>query len=333
MDEKNVNSFDDLLAAADAKLNAPIEPITKPATSVTGRQAAPEDNPADDERHDEGDPGDEDNGGGQDPEPEASFDVDGEKLTTAEIRQLKRDAQRVKEADEAQRAAQYLLRHPEEYERVRRENGLAPRTPAPAPEVKPQSTGPDPVEDVNGWKYARFNQYIEYLQQRGQTATVEAIQAQVEIDHDKARTNRLMETIAEERAERKKDAERREQEQAAWRLDQEAAQIARTLNPLFQKYPKAAGPEGQEEVEARIIRAVHLGQPVDYEKIVKAVHERNGGVIRKYVEDKRAMAGGAGPAVARGGSARGARPKLQDTLPADFSSISRYAEMKERGET
>ncbi len=326
MEPTEVQSTDDILAAADSRLNAPIEPITKKVVpEARAQDPEPEAALIDSDS-------DEDPNAGGDPEPEAGVEVDGERLTASEVRQLKRDAARVKEADEARQAAQYLLQHPEEYERVRREHGLAPATP-PKPEPKPEDHGPDPVDDARGWKYERFNQYVNYLASRGETATTQAIMQQVERDHDTAQTKRLHEILLEERAERQEDAKRREQEQAQWRQNQEAATIARTLTPLFQKYPQAATADGQEEVEARIIRAVHLGQPVNYEQIVKTVHERNRGVIKNWADNKKVMAGGAGPAVARGGSAQGSRTKLRDKLPADISSIALYAEMAERGET
>lgn len=331
MDEAKVSSVDDMMAAADARLNAPIEPITtKVMPAGRGADPAPEDQP----EPDDGDPGDETGGApaaDPEPEPESSMDVDGERLTTAQVRQYKRDAARVKEADEARRAAQYLLQHPEEYARVRREHGLeAPpsqeRQPAPA------ATGPDPVDDPRGWKYERFNQYVAYLQQNGRTATHEVITAQVEQDHVHARTDRMHQVLLEERAQRAKDAEQVERDRAQWRQDQEAAQIARALTPLFTKYPQAATPQGQEEVEALIIRAVHLGNPVDYEAIVRRVHDRSISAVRDWSQKKRAMAGATGVAAGRGGNAQGSRAKLKDRLPADLSSLSEYAERASRGE-
>lgn len=328
MDETNVQSTDDILAAADARLNAPIEPITKKVVEPARTEAAPEEPETEEESTEEDEPEPE-------TEEESSLEVDGERLTSSQIRQLKKDATRAKDLDETRRAAEYLLQHPEEYARVRREHGLEP-APAPEPAKPTAPAGPDPVDDGDRWKYLRFNQYVAYLQQHGQTATPEAIAAQVEKDHSEARTNRMHEILLEERAERKKQAAETERQQAGWRQEQEAHAIARTLTPLFQKYPEAATPDGQEEVEARIIRAVHLGHAVDYEAIVKAVHTRNGGAaqtaVKKWVSQKKAMAAGAGPAVARGGSAQGSKAKLRDTMPADISSISAYAEMKDRGE-
>lgn len=323
MDENNVQSSDDILAAADARLNAPIEPITKKVVE-TGRSADPDPEESEGEPSEDGEPEPE-------AEEESSLEVDGEKLSTSQVRQLKKDAARAKDLDETRRAAEYLLQHPEEYARVRRQHGLDPE---PEAKTSPPPTGPDPVDDGDRWKYLRFNQYVAYLQQHGQSATPEAITAQVEQDHVTARTNRMHEILLEERADRKRQAAETEKQQAVWRQEQEANSIARTLTPLFTKYPEAATPDGQEEVEARIIRAVHLNQTVDYEAIVKAVHVRNGGAaqaaVKKWVTQKKAMAAGGGSI--RGGSAQGARPKLKDSMPADISSIAEYAERASRGE-
>lgn len=324
MEPTTVQSTDDILSAADARLNAP-EP-EKPAKSTGDPVEPPSEHSGSD-----GEDGGESEAGGT-PPAESTLEVDGEHLTPSQIRVMKRDAARVKEAEKAQRAAQYLLQHPEEYERVRRESGMAPATP-PEPKAAPVATGPDPIDDPRGWKYVRFGQYVDYLNQRGQTATHQDITNQVEQDHVQARTERMHEVLLEERATRKRENADREQQQAAWRQDQEANQIAKTLTPLFEKYPQAASLDGQEEVEARIIRAVHLNQPVDYEKIVRSVHERNMGVVKKWAQDKKAMGAGTGAAVARGGSAQGSRQKLKDRMPADISSITEYAERASRGET
>lgn len=325
MDESKVQSSDDILAAADARLNAPIEPITKKVVEA-GRVADPDPEEPEGEPSEEGEPEPE-------AEEESSLEVDGEKLSASQVRQLKKDAARAKDLDETRRAAEYLLQHPEEYARVRRQHGLEP-DPATQPVKSATPTGPDPVDDGDRWKYLRFNQYVAYLQQHGQNATPEAITAQVEQDHMTARTNRMHEILLEERADRKRQAAETEKQQAVWRQEQEANSIARTLTPLFTKYPEAATPDGQEEVEARIIRAVHLNQEVDYEKIVKAVHVRNGGAaqaaVKKWVANKKSMAAGGGSI--RGGSAQGARPKLKDSMPADISSIAEYAERASRGE-
>lgn len=325
MDESKVNSFDDMMSVADAKLNAPIEPITRKVVPESRRsepeREAPEDNPRDEERKEPGD---------GEPEAEPEFEVDEQRYTRAQIRELNAKAAKVAEADQIRRTAEYLLQHPEEYARVRREQGLE-REPEAKPEPK-VNRGPDPVDDVNGWKYARFNQYVDYLRQRNQTATADQITAQVEQDHTHARTERMHEILLEERAERKAQQQKTEKEQAQWRQDQEAVGIARVLTPLFNKYPEAATAQGQKMVEALIIRAVHLGEGVDYEGIVKDVQQQRRAILREYSQDKRAMANGTAPASGRGGTARGSRAKLADSLPADFSSLSKYAEMRERGE-
>jgi hypothetical protein len=324
MDETKVASSDDILMAADERLHAPIEPITK-KISPAARSA-----PAESETVTEDEPGESEEGKEGD-EPEASYEIDGERLTASQIREARQHATRVREAEDAIRTSQYLLQHPEEYERVRREHGLAPAT-APAPTERPANRGPDPVEDPNGWKYARFNQYIAALQQRGQTATAEAITAQVEQDHVHARTDRMHEQLMEERQQRARDRQEQEKAQAQWRQDQEAQQIDRTLTPLFKKYPAAATQKGQELVEALIVRAIHLGRPFDYESIVREVSETRKGIIREYSQAKKAMASGTSVASGRGGSAQGTRAKLADTMPADVSSISEYAERRSRGE-
>lgn len=321
MDADKVASADDILAAADARLNAPTEPTAKSKAAGIPRSERSES-----ESVTEGEP---EEGEEETTDEEPSIEVDGERLTASQVREARSTTARIREAEEAIRTSQYLLQHPEEYERVRREHGLAP---APTPPPAPVNRGPDPVDNPDTWKYARFNQYLDALRQRGQTATTEAIMSQVEQDHVHARTNRMHEQLMEERQERQKDRERQVQQQAQWRQDQEAAQIDKTLTPLFKKYPEAATPKGQEMVEALIVRAIHLGRAFDYESIVKGVHEQNRGVIRDYSQKKKAMAAGTAVAAGRGGSAQGTRAKLYDTLPADVSSISEYAERRSRGE-
>lgn len=324
MDADKVASADDILAAADSRLHAAIEPVTKPKPGGASRSE-----PSESESVQEGEPEEGDDAAADE---EPSIEVDGERLTASQIRQGRAVQARIEEAEQAIRTSQYLLQHPEEYERVRREHGLVP-APAATPNPAPVNRGPDPVDDPDRWKYGRFNQYVAALQQKGMTATHQEITAQVEQDHVHARTNRMHEQLLEERQERQKDKERREAEQAQWRQDQEAAQIDRTLTPLFKKYPEAATKEGQKMVEALIVRAIHLGESFDYDAVVRSVHEQNKGVIRDYSLRKKAMAAGAGAASGRGGSAQGTRAKLSDTLPADVSSISEYAERRSRGET
>lgn len=327
MDADKVQSADDILAAADARLNAPAEPAAPATPPPSG----------------DGDPGDEDAGRGSrdvapDGEPsgrreEPTFEVDGERFTASQIRQMRTNSQRVSEAERATEAARYLLQNPQEYERVRRENGLAsPANASPAAPEPTRPAGPDPLNNAEAWKLARYHQYVDHLARNGQSATPQQIMAAVEADHREARNDRLVEMINEDRQARERQAQETERQQAQWRQDQEAVQIARTLGPLFERYPEAATPHGQEEVEARIIRAVHLGQPVDYEGIVRGVHDRGRATIKDYTQRKQNLATGTGPAVNRGGSAQGTRQKLQDKLPADVSSLSLYAEMKERGE-
>lgn len=321
MEPTEVQSADDILAAADSRLNAPVEPTIEPATKKGARSETPP--PADSETA----PANEET----ETTDEQSFEVDGESLTPTQIREMKQVAARVKDADKAREAAEYLLQHPEEYKRVRRQRGLASQ-PEPEREAPPQNTGPDPVEDARGWKYERFNQYVDWLQQNGRTATPAQITAQVEQDLVAARTERMHEVLLEERKERAAEKESNAKAQAQWRQEQESAQIARTLTPLFKQYPEAATTAGQEEVEARIIRCVHMGLPVDYEKIVRTVHERSIGAVREWAGKKRAMSAATGPASGRGGSAQGTKTKLVDSLPADVSSITEYAERASRGE-
>lgn len=333
MDAKGVNSTDDLMAAADAQLHAPIEPITKKVAPVLPREElSSEAESTSDPRSEEAA---ESVDGGERAESSArsAFEVDGESFTPEQIRQMKKDAQLVKDADQARKAAEYLLQHPEEYERVRRERGMQSPESAPKPPEQPATPkGPDPVDQPQAWKYARFEQYVRELNRQGKQATSEQIAEAVEQDHVHARTDRMHEILVEERHQRAEEAKRVDKERAQWREEQEAASIARQLGPLFQKYPEAATAAGQEEVEARILRAVHLGQPVDYERIVQTVHNRSMDAVKSYSQRKRAMGESMAPASGRGGAAQGSRPKLSERLPADVSSIMEYASRAERGE-
>lgn len=330
MEPTEVVSVDDILAAADTKLNAPAEkPVAKP-------QASPDPDPEPEPSAPDGEPaGEKAPPEGEEPEDgepagEPSIDVDGEKLTPQQIRQLRADAQMGKQQEQDRLAAQYLIDHPEEYERLQRERGARPRAEKPAEPQQP--AGPNPLDNPQGWKYDRFNQYVAYLSSQGKTATPDAIAAQVELDHVAARTEQMHADMMADRASRAEERAQVERNQAQWRQDQEANQIAQQLRPLFAKYPNAATPEGQKDVEAHIIRAIHLGEPVNYEAIVKRVHGSSAAAVKTWADKKKAMAAGTGVASGRGGSAQGSRQKLVDRLPADVSSIMEYAERAGRGE-
>lgn len=332
MDADKVESSDDILAAADARLHAPVEPVTAKVTKGERREPLPAPQP-EPERPSEEPEREEPTGAGQ-PESELAdepfLEVDGDRLTPAQVRQMKRDSARVADAEKAQRAARYLLENPQEYARIRREQGLET-----APEPKPEPhrpAGPDPVDDPRGWKYDRFQLYVNYLSSKGQTAAPHEITQAVEADFREARAERVHEILLEERQERLQREKENEKRQAEWRQEQEVAQITRILNPLFKKYPEAASDQGQKDVEAHILRAVHLGEPVDYEGIVKMVHERSMGAVKEWTQRKRAIATGARAAAGGGGSAQGTRQKLVDRLPADISSITEGAERLSRGE-
>lgn len=333
MEPTEVTDFGDISAAADARLHAPPAEPTTTATPDT-QPETPEAGPDDGGEQGAPAPG---------PDDEGSPEPDGEKpLTAAEVRELRAQAEsgkaaaaKASKAEKDALALQYLLEHPEEYENLQAARGVKPKVAAAAAEPAAVSVfagGPDPIEAELSWKAERFQAYVDHLRKNGKTAAVEDIQDQVEVDHGKATNIRLKELVLEERKERELDRAETAKKQEAWRNEQEASAIARTLTPLFKKYPQAASPDGQEDVHAAIISAIHQGKPVDYEAIVKRVHGRSAGNVKTWIDKKKAMASATTPASGRGGSAQGSRPKLADRLPADASSFSEYAERRARGE-
>lgn len=327
MDPTKVETADDIVAAADARA-AQLENPTEPATSPEQPETPAGDLPA----GPEGDGEPEAPAAGPDDEGAPTTPDSEPQLTTAELRELRTLAAKGKQADKDKATLRFLLENPDQFERLQRESGVAPRAKeTPKPEAQAPS-GPDPVRDANGWKYARFEAYVTYLRSKGQTADPSAIQNQVEIDFYQARAERALEMVEEDRKSRETERSENEQKQREWQQQNEARAIGRQLIPLFKKYPQAATPEGQRDVEDAIVASVHRGESLDYEKIVKRVHERGARAVADWTQKKRALAGGTAAASARGGSPQGSRQKLADRLPADISSISEYAERASRGE-
>lgn len=328
MDADKTETAGDILAAAEARLQAP-DPT--PATTSSEQPDTPDEGSLPAGPDDDGEP--EAPATGPDDEGDPTAPDSAPPLTAAELRELRELAAKGKDAEKSAAALKALLENPAELERLRREYGIKPVEPERAAE--PETTtprGPDPVTNEMGWKHERFNAYVKWLADNKKTAPVEKIQAQVEVDFYQARAERLYQMVQEDRTARETERAEAAKRAEAQKEQREAQEIARSLVPLFKKYPGAATEAGQQDVEDAIIAAVHRNQPVDYEKIVKRVHDRSQAAVREWTDKKRALAGGAAAASARGGSPQGSRKKLADSMPADVSSISEYAERRSRGE-
>lgn len=322
IDPENVSSLEDMGVATEAYIAkaeaGESEPDPKPPEQppLPGKEAPPQVPATDPDGEAEPTPV-EDPAATPDPEAEeeAEVELDGEKLTKTELRALLAESKARATADK-------------ERDRVRLEERLAllekeragKQEDAPPPLI-------NPIDEPHKWAHARENQWERFLQERGQAVDWNQIRSRVmgELQNAQQQEERRRITVMRQEI---------EQERAAASAEREARTIASQLDPLYRKYPHAATPDGRQEVQARLLLAAKTGGDVNYEAVVKQIHDREASrdmrAVRNYLNKKKVLASATAPAATRVGSAAAPRSKA-DELPATLESLTVLGELAANG--
>lgn len=324
MEAKDVTRPGDILMVADTMLHAkalptlPPDPATPPAPAGDDAAPQPEGAPA---------PADAPAPEGDAPAADAAEAALSDPLLTRAQALAASEAafeERKRLADES---FARVLKDPKEYERTRRELGLA--EPEPAAPVVPE--GPDPFGNPDAWRYQRTQAYQRHGKRSGQAFTLAQINEAVERDLVEARTTAYQDQITALNR-RLDERDRRDGElTAAARTRLEADASEKALQPfLTAHFPKGVSPEQREDVDAHVALARAKGQKPDYAAIVAKVSGRPKAVISTYIGQKKAQAAGTQPTVSKGAGTP-APTSIIDRLPATLESIGKIGAMRAEG--
>lgn len=211
-------------------------------------------------------------------------------------------------------AVQRLLRDPTAYQKMRQEMGLGQ-------EAKQDVV--DPISQQNEWRYLRANMYRQLAAQKGQEIDERALTDQVERDLDRAVIRAQQSRIDE--IQRSIQENQREAVEA-----KQAREIEQKLEPLYKRYPNAATEHGRRLVENELLRREYTGEQLNFEEVVKSIHDISSKMIDTYIKSKRDMAGRT-RGVIRGGGTRDPGKTAIDKLPDDTSAFGEIANLISQG--